>query len=108
MNNLLLDLYGYQAWADAEHSRALEAQPGALEDSAICSRLRYYRHTQRGFLYVVQATMLSFPRLQDFPTIASLKDYARSYHSETLEFTRRASDSEIDRTVAIPDSKTHQ
>ncbi|MGA9362746.1 MAG: hypothetical protein WBW16_00070 [Bacteroidota bacterium] len=30
MNDLLLDLYAHQAWADAEHWRAFEAKPGAL------------------------------------------------------------------------------
>jgi hypothetical protein len=67
MNEMLLDLYGHQAWADAEHWRAIEAQPGALEDSAIRDRLYHYHLTQRAFLFVVRGDTLSFPKPEDFP-----------------------------------------
>jgi uncharacterized damage-inducible protein DinB len=102
MNDMLLDLYGHQAWADAEHWSALQAHPGALEDSAIRDRLYHYHLTQRAFLLVVRGDALSFPRLEDFPTMMSLKDYARSYHKEALELVRRSSDSELERIVVIP------
>jgi uncharacterized damage-inducible protein DinB len=102
MNDLLLDLYGHQAWADAEHWRALEAQPGALEDPAIRNRLHHYHLTQHAFLLIVRGDPLSFPRLEDFSTMASLKDYARMHHREALEFVGRASESELERLVVIP------
>lgn len=102
MNDQLLDLYGHQAWADAEHWRALEAQSGALEDSAIRNRLYHYHLTQRAFLFIVRGDTLSFPRLEDFPTMMSLKEYARSYHEEALDFLTQLSDSELGRLVVIP------
>jgi uncharacterized damage-inducible protein DinB len=102
MNDLLRDLYGHQAWADAEHWRALEAHPHALEDPAIRNRLHHYHLTQHAFLFIVRGDPLSFPRLEDFPTMMSLKEYANSYHGEALDFVRRASDSELERLVVVP------
>jgi uncharacterized damage-inducible protein DinB len=102
MKDLLLDLYGHQAWADAEHWRALEALPVALEDPAIRNRLYHYHLTQRAFLFIVRGDTLSFPRPEEFPTMKSLKNYAKSYHDEALEFVRQLSDSELTRLVVVP------
>lgn len=102
MRGLLLDLYGHQAWADAEHWRALEAHPGALKDSAIRNRLYHYHLTQRAFLFIVRGAVLSFPRLEEFPTMEALKEYAKNYHGEALDFLRRASDFELERLVVVP------
>lgn len=35
MDTLLREFYFHQAWADAEHWRALAAHPGALDDDAL-------------------------------------------------------------------------
>ena len=35
MDSYLNELYAHQAWADAEHWRAIEAHPAALSDKAI-------------------------------------------------------------------------
>jgi uncharacterized damage-inducible protein DinB len=102
MSDLLLDLYGHQAWADAEHWKALEAHSGALEDSAIRNRLYHYHLTQRAFLFIVRGDPLSFPEPKEFPTMERLKDYARSYHNEALEFVRQLTDSDQARLVVVP------
>ena len=53
MDQLLRDLYGHQAWADAEHWRAIEAHPAARDDQAIRRRLYHLHSVQRGFMWVV-------------------------------------------------------
>jgi hypothetical protein len=52
MNSHLHELYGHQEWADAEHWRAFEAYPAALEDRAIRERLHHIHLVQHGFLWV--------------------------------------------------------
>lgn len=52
MNRLLRDLYYHQAWADAEHWRALEAFPTALEDTTLRGRLHHYHFVQHAFLWL--------------------------------------------------------
>jgi uncharacterized damage-inducible protein DinB len=102
MNEILFDLCGHQAWADAEHWRAIEARPEALEDSAIRDRLYHYHLTQRAFLFVVRGDTLTFPRLEDFPDLTALKQYARTSHQETHAFLTLASAIDLDRIVVIP------
>src|SRR5262245_11071784 len=41
MNPLLTDLYGHQAWADAQHWRAIGAHRPARDDRAIRRRLHH-------------------------------------------------------------------
>jgi hypothetical protein len=52
MNSCLYELYAHQEWADAEHWRALEAHPAALEDKAIRQRLLHIHLVQHAFLWV--------------------------------------------------------
>jgi uncharacterized damage-inducible protein DinB len=102
MNEILFDLYGHQAWADAEHWRALEAQPGALEDSEIRDRLYHYHLTQRAFLFVVRGDTLTFPELKDFQDMTTLKRYAQTSHEEAHDFLTKASATDLEGQVVIP------
>ena len=102
MNGLLRDLYGHQAWADAEHWKALEAHPGALEDPAIRQRLYHIHLTQRAFLLIVRGEALSLPHLRDFPNMMALKDSVKAYHGEAAIFLKDASDSQLAEVVTIP------
>jgi uncharacterized damage-inducible protein DinB len=73
------ELYAHQEWADAEHWRALEAHPASLADKAIRERLFHIHLVQHGFLWVtsVKRPDFSFKKLEDFPSMADLKKYAR-------------------------------
>jgi uncharacterized damage-inducible protein DinB len=102
MNEMLFDLVGHQAWADAEHWRALEGHPGALDNSAIRDRLYHYHLTQRAFLFVVRGDTLSFPKLEDFPDMTALKQYAKASHVEAYDFLTKASATDLERLVVIP------
>ena len=79
MNSYLDELYAHQEWADAEHWRAFEAHPAALDDKAIRERLLHIHLVQHGFLWVTGpgAVGFAFKKLEDFPSMADLKKYAR-------------------------------
>ncbi len=49
MTSYLDELYAHQEWADAEHWRAFEAHPAALDDKAIRERLLHIHLVQHAF-----------------------------------------------------------
>lgn len=102
MNNLLLDLYAHQAWADAEHWNAFESFPAALDDEVIRKRLHHYHLTQHAFLSIIRRESLVIKHRRDFPTMSALKEYAKTFHDEAALFLQRVSDSELDETIVIP------
>jgi uncharacterized damage-inducible protein DinB len=100
----LSDLYGHQAWADAEHWRAFEAHPAALADEPIRVRLHHIHLVQRAFLWVAGNRQQSFAatKLQDFPDPALLKAYAREYHAQVLAFLTAAAPERLRERIQIP------
>lgn len=102
MNELLQDLIAHQAWADAEHWRALEAHPGALQDEAICTRLYHFHFTQKAFLIIIRGEELRFPRREDLPDIPTLKQLVIGYHADLAVLLRNATDADLARTLTVP------
>ncbi len=103
MNPLLCDLYGHQAWADAEHWRAIEAHPPAASDPAIRNRLHHLHIVQRGFQWAVtdQTIRFTFTRPEDF-ALDQLKAYAIEYHEAIARLLDGMTDARLAETIAIP------
>ena len=104
MNPLLRDFCGHQAWADAEHWRAIEAHPAAAQDDAIKHRLHHIHLVQRGFLWAVgnRRTAFAFTTADDFASLADLKGSACEYHDEAARLIARVTDSRLDERIDIP------
>ena len=66
MDKLLHDLYSHQAWADAEHWRAIEACASALQDKVVRERLHHIHLVQHGFLSVVTGRPFTLTKPEDF------------------------------------------
>jgi hypothetical protein len=83
MNALLHDLYEHQAWADAEHWRAIAVHPPARDDQAIRHRLHHLHLVQRSFMWAVgdRTTAFAFSKPDDFKTFDALKAFARESHA---------------------------
>lgn len=79
MPSYLEELYAHQEWADAEHWRAFESHPPALADKAIRERLLHIHLVQHAFLWITRPRTTAFEsrKIEDFPTTADLKTYAR-------------------------------
>jgi len=79
VDSYLFDLYGHQEWADAEHWRAFESHPAALEDKAIRERLVHIHMVQHGFLWLLGSgnTPFEVKKIEDFASVADLKKYGR-------------------------------
>jgi uncharacterized damage-inducible protein DinB len=104
MNSYLHELYAHQEWADAEHWRAFAEHDGALGDKAICERLMHIHLVQRGFLWVTgpRTSDFTFKKLQDFPQITGLRDYAREYHAEMAKRLKEITEARLEESVEVP------
>lgn len=97
------ELYAHQEWADAEHWRAFEAHPAALLDKAIRERLLHIHLVQHGFLWVTgpRTAEFAFKKLEDFPSMAELKAYARQGHAK-LNALLKAAGERLEEVIEIP------
>lgn len=102
MIELLRDMYHHQAWADAEMWKALEAHPGALENTAVQKCLRHIHLAQRSFLSVVRSEQLVIKRFEDFSSMNELKEYAMTNHNEALAFIKDCTEFKLAEVVRIP------
>lgn len=104
MHALLRDLYGHQAWADAEHWRAIGSHPPAAADPAVRARLHHIHSVQRAFLWCVgdRATPFIVTAPGNFNSLEDLKEYGREYHAQAAAFMSAASDTRLDDVIAMP------
>ena len=103
MNTLLRDLCEHQAWADAEHWRAIETHSPAREDAAIRNRLHHLHLVQRLFIWAVgeRATEFPFSKPEDFATFNDLKAFARESHARVEQFLAHVTDSRLSESVTF-------
>lgn len=102
MDETLRDLYGHQAWADAEHWRAFEAHPSSLADPELIERLHHLHLVQRAFLALCQGQAPKLTKLQDFATPGQLKLDARRYHEQAAAFVAGLDAASQRQLVTIP------
>lgn len=88
MDSYLTELYGHQEWADAEHWRAFESHPAALDDKAIRERLLHIHLVQHAFLWLLGARSSQFEvkKIEDFAGVSDLREYAREGLSQLNTF----------------------
>jgi uncharacterized damage-inducible protein DinB len=104
MSSLLRDLFGHQAWADAEQWRAIEAVPSARDDATVRHRLHHIHLVQQSFIWTVgnRATPISITTTEDFPTFEALRGFARDVHHTMDDEFGRLSDADLEGPVSIP------
>jgi uncharacterized damage-inducible protein DinB len=102
--DVVADLYGHQAWADAEHWRALTAHPTALSDKAIRERLHHIHLVQRAFLWVVgdRGEPFVVTTSDEFEDTERLRTYAREYHDQIFRFLASATSQRMSEPIPIP------
>jgi uncharacterized damage-inducible protein DinB len=103
MSSYLDELYAHQEWADAEHWRAFEAHPPALEDKAIRERLLHIHLVQHAFLWITgsRAVPFSSKKIEDFATITELKSYAREGLSQLNERLKNCSAERLQEMIEV-------
>jgi len=98
----LRDMWAHHAWADAEHWRAFEAFPTALEDAALFERLHHLHLTQSAWVWAISDRRVEFvfSKPGDF-TADALKHFAMGNH-QTLAIAATQDESELERRISIP------
>jgi uncharacterized damage-inducible protein DinB len=104
MDSYVVELYGHQEWADAEHWRAFEAHPPALEDKAIRDRLMHVHLVQHAFLWITGPRTEQFvaKKLEDFPGMADLKIYAREANVELAALVKASAPEWLEEMIDVP------
>jgi uncharacterized damage-inducible protein DinB len=104
MNPLLRDLYGHQAWADAEHWRAIGRHQPAREDPAIRARLHHIHLVQRLFRWAVddRSTEFQLSRPEDFSSFDQLQAYGREYQDEMRRFFDAITADRLGEMITMP------
>ena len=104
MPSYLDELYAHQEWADAEHWRAFEEYPAALDDRAVRTRLHHIHLVQSGFLWIVGPRTVQFAmtKVEDFANISDLKTFARRVHSELSAMRSGMEESRLAETIEVP------
>ena len=104
MNPLLRDFCQHQAWADAEHWRAIEAHPPAAGDGAIKNRLHHIHVVQRVFLWAVgdRAAAFAVTKPEEFASLAQLKDYAQGSLDQFDQFVESVFEARLEERVTLP------
>jgi uncharacterized damage-inducible protein DinB len=107
VTSYLNELFAHQEWADAEHWRAFEAHPTALEDKAIRERLVHIHLVQHAFLWITgpRTAQFAVKKPEDFPQIADLKAYARQGLAELNDKVQAATPEQLEEVIEISWSK---
>jgi uncharacterized damage-inducible protein DinB len=104
VNSYLDELYAHQEWADAEHWRAFESHPPALDDKAIRERLLHIHLVQHAFLWVTGPRRSGFElkKLEDFASMANLKAYAAQGLAEMRELLKNTDAGGLEEIIEVP------
>jgi uncharacterized damage-inducible protein DinB len=102
MAEYLRDLYGHQAWADAELWRAICACAPATADEAICQRLHHIHLVQHAFLSIVQHEAVRATTLDDFAGLDALREHARAGHARAEAYLAGTTDEQRQERLTIP------
>ena len=102
MTDLLHDLLGHQAWADAVHWHVLGKLPAALEDAGVRERLHHMVLVERAFLAFARGEAPLISKLEDFPTMAALREENRLHHEQARQFLATVTPARLQETVEVP------
>ena len=104
MSAYLEELYAHQEWADAEHWRAFESHPVALEDKAIRERLHHIHLVQHGFLWITGPRTAGFElkKIEDFPAMSDLKKYGQEGLAQMKDFVKTLGSARMEEVIEVP------
>ncbi len=102
MKEMIIDLFGHQAWADAEILKAISKNPAAKEDVSIRKRLNHLHQAQRAFLQIARGESLDRKNLGEISDWLDLKKSIIQYHDNALTFMHDLIESRLNEEAAIP------
>jgi len=101
--SVLRELFGHEAWADAEHCRAIRAFPAAHEDSEVRDRLHHIHMAQRAYLKLLAGHPLDLKKdTEPFPSLEELWLSARCYHENMGIFLTTVAAGRMEERIDLP------
>ncbi len=103
-HTLLHELFGHQAWADAEHWRVIDGFGPAREDHALRTRLHHLHQVQRTFMWAVGDRLEPFTVTSpdSLATIDDLRAFARGSHAEMDRVLSQMTGDRLSDRVTMP------
>lgn len=90
-------------WADAAVWRAAAGLDAAgPPDPALLKWLLHIHTVQRAFLHIWTGRAMAFPAVETFPTLASLRDWARGYYPDAHAWIEGAEEARLAEPLALP------
>ncbi len=103
MKDTLTDMFAHQAWANAEHWRAIRAHAPAAADRAIRDRLHHIVLVEQLFLWLARRAGDEFclTKSDDYADLAALEPEAMRVDKEMIEYVRDATPDALARDTQI-------
>ncbi len=101
MLQLIRDLFGHEAWADALMMRALLACQAARDDSEIRDRLHHANLTQRWYCDLYEGVTGDY-RTAGTPPFHELRIAVEQYHERMRTVLERLTTEALERTFTFP------
>ena len=93
-------LLGHAEWADALVWDIVLAQ--GREDTELREKLHHVHMVQWAYLHIWRAEAIKVRDLATFPTLASIRAWAREYYRELPEYLASISEAALSATVTFP------
>ena len=98
----LAELFEHQAWADAEHWRAVARQAAASADEVTRRRLYHVQAVERAFLGVWRGAPFRPEPYESYAGWDDLRQPVLRYHREVAEFLSSLDPARVEETVSVP------
>ena len=98
---ILIEQFAHQAWADAEHWRAILSTPGALQDKVLRERLHHIHLVQHAFAGILSRTRVDFHPVDHYDDGALLA-FGREAHAALMAFWATVDLEKLAETVKVP------
>ncbi len=98
----ILDLFRHMHWADATvWSTVLDARQ-SVDDDRLRKLLYHIHMVQRAFLRVWNDPEMKIPKLEEFPSLAAIGEWAQAYHAMLPLYLETVMNEDLDRIVVVP------
>ena len=99
---LLRDLFRHMRWADSRVWDATAPLANAPFDESLRELLLHIHVVQQAFLHVWTGKEVSFPAVEAFPTLASLRAWADPYYDDLDHFVETLDASRLSEPITMP------
>jgi uncharacterized damage-inducible protein DinB len=102
MLTLIRDLFGHEAWADAEMWSVIDTIPNPEREPKLLEQLNHLHVVQRFFFSTVQGQSTTRDELSRQMSLSELRDSFRKFHSDVDRYLPKLRESRLNDYIEIP------